>query len=810
MRVRQLIIYGKDEKQQVVPDSYSRKLQRLQDGALDLFRRLVTRTFLPTAIKAAQRAEQKAAKIIPENGDEEQTEEKKTDADDIDDGKDDEKAFDEIDDNEDDEAGLGGLGAPPKPGLLRQKTTEMQEDMVGILAMVGEQGNTQKIGSLQRLVFELIFSEIKKEMKKAETLQRTFYDLDYDDPDIPPDERIKLKKEKSRACISDNYCFEMFCMILDLTSAKSGQRFIASPLLASTLFQIFPRASTRMQDALISIFSNIFQYIKPNVIRQINYHDDSDPPRKYNVNLVDFFLYCIASSLQVQLRGNENGKKYSKDLKLYGWINPLEPEQCKYVVKMLRNILTQNGGTTIWKQIIKQRLIDHVLKTSKLQQDKLKADTVTDEEQKESQIPVFDQFWLIVASLCVIAGDTGEKALSILNFDSSSEYAVDFRQGNATIKVLVNNYPVIILTADLIQCKSVITFKKAKSDKAQCRFCDRVLTEKTRAAYTGDDEKLSKVDTLKDVCNDDFCIDSARAVCQKRLPCGHLCCGIHNESVCLPCLDADCEGHIEAEMKEDRDTYCNICYTDTLAAQPTILLTSCKHAFHYQCVYKMLELRWNGPRITFGFRGCPLCKKDMRHEGLDKLNEPLDKLYESVKAKSLMRLQYEKLDTHPDIVNENGRFYNDVAGFAMNKYAYYMCYKCQQPYYGGEAVCAAAVGAKNFDPSELLCPSCSPIRVEDCPRHGKDYIEFKCRYCCTIAVWFCFGTTHFCEPCHNNISALNAIKKEDRPQCPCKPKDRYSTPEALKDVKGCPLGLKHPVSGEEFCLGCGLCRNKDF
>ena len=33
-------------------------------------------------------------------------------------------------------------------------------------------------------------------------------------------------------------------------------------------------------------------------------------------------------------------------------------------------------------------------------------------------------------------------------------------------------------------------------------------------------------------------------------------------------------------MKEDRGTYCNICYTDALAAQPIILLDSCKHAFH--------------------------------------------------------------------------------------------------------------------------------------------------------------------------------------------------------------------------------------
>jgi len=36
----------------------------------------------------------------------------------------------------------------------------------------------------------------------------------------------------------------------------------------------------------------------------------------------------------------------------------------------------------------------------------------------------------------------------------------------------------------------------------------------------------------------------------------------------------------------------------------------------------------------------------------------------------------------------------------------------------------------------------------NCPTHGADYIEFKCKFCCTVALWFCWGSTHFCEPCH--------------------------------------------------------------
>merc|ERR1719242_1240693 len=80
----------------------------------------------------------------------------------------------------------------------------------------------------------------------------------------------------------------------------------------------------------------------------------------------------------------------------------------------------------------------------------------------------------------------------------------------------------------------------------------------------------------------------------------------------------------------------------------------------------------------------------MRHEALKALNEPVDELFQQVETKALMRLKYEKLQNHVDIVNEHGPFYQNPSGFAMKKYAYYQCFKCGDPYYGGEAVCLAA------------------------------------------------------------------------------------------------------------------------
>jgi len=42
--------------------------------------------------------------------------------------------------------------------------------------------------------------------------------------------------------------------------------------------------------------------------------------------------------------------------------------------------------------------------------------------------------------------------------------------------------------------------------------------------------------------------------------------------------------------------------------------------------------------------------------------------------------------------------------------------------------------------------------------------------------------------------------KDDLPQCPVGPK-------AAKLDGECPLRLQHPPTGEEFALGCGICRN---
>jgi E3 ubiquitin-protein ligase MYCBP2 len=147
----------------------------------------------------------------------------------------------------------------------------------------------------------------------------------------------------------------------------------------------------------------------------------------------------------------------------------------------------------------------------------------------------------------------------------------------------------------------------------------------------------------------------------------------------------------------------------------------------------------------FGFMSCPLCKEKMSHPSLRELVDPLNELEELVRRKSLLRLQYERLDKSAELTDPASRWYKDPTGFAMHKFAYFLCksdecrhvglglgfagYSCGKPYYGGEARCGAAADAAaeaRFDPSELICSNCVPHAADaDCPKHSRDFVTWK-------------------------------------------------------------------------------------
>ena len=68
----------------------------------------------------------------------------------------------------------------------------------------------------------------------------------------------------------------------------------------------------------------------------------------------------------------------------------------------------------------------------------------------------------------------------------------------------------------------------------------------------------------------------------------------------------------------------------------------------------------------------------MKHKQLRTTLKPIRELKDDVRRKALTRLAFEKLDKCDDIVNPAGRYYNNAEGYAMDRYCYYQCFKCQK------------------------------------------------------------------------------------------------------------------------------------
>ena len=75
--------------------------------------------------------------------------------------------------------------------------------------------------------------------------------------------------------------------------------------------------------------------------------------------------------------------------------------------------------------------------------------------------------------------------------------------------------------------------------------------------------------------------------------------------------------------------------------------------------------------------------------------------------------------------------------YALTNLSYYQCFKCSNPYFGGKKECGVGQDYENFKKEELVCGKCAAVAVgggiKECPKHGQEFIEFKCKFCCQIA-----------------------------------------------------------------------------
>jgi len=323
-----------------------------------------------------------------------------------------------------------------------------------------------------------------------------------------------------------------------------------------------------------------------------------------------------------------------------------------------------------------------------------------------------------------------------------------------------------------------LQFKKWKNSK-HCRFCGSTVEGASGSGIKGPQFGGDQTNAPFH-CEATECVKKAAKACHRLHPCGHPCLGIKDEIKCLPCLEPECVQKGGEEVQKSTDLCC-ICYVEDLSSAPCIRL-NCSHVFHYECCCKKIENSWSGSRITFGFLDCALCKARMEHPALYEVLNPWLELFDQVQEKALQRLRMETLDELPYADH------SDPAAYAMQRFSFYVCFKCRKPYFGGDKqLCGMEENIRDFNAEELICGSCCDFSDKDtCPEHGTEFIEYKCRYCCNMAVWFCWGTSHFCDECHKNAVELLTAKPEELPPCTC--------------------GVSHPPNGEEYSFGCSYCK----
>eukprot|EP01084_Bolivina_argentea_P260596 440128_1 len=217
------------------------------------------------------------------------------------------------------------------------------------------------------------------------------------------------------------------------------------------------------------------------------------------------------------------------------------------------------------------------------------------------------------------------------------------------------------------------------------------------------------------------------------------------------------------EAKEDM---CSICLDATSNSRQSIKL-ECSHLFHEDCVISIYQINTydfeqNGKHISFSHFMCPLCKQSMKHSKLRQFNIELKILKKRIAEIGEMRLKYDKL------LNDNENLEKSkLLELIMQKYTFYLCNKCNKPYYGGKMECI--VNDVDYHTEVKLCPKCCSIKHNDafCSKHGDEYILWKCRFCCNIGIYFCWGNSHFCAGCHINRDALVQLYKTNKLlQCP--------------------------------------------
>eukprot|EP00656_Telonema_subtile_P012989 TRINITY_DN16580_c0_g1_i2.p1 TRINITY_DN16580_c0_g1~~TRINITY_DN16580_c0_g1_i2.p1 ORF type:complete len:568 (+),score=164.67 TRINITY_DN16580_c0_g1_i2:454-2157(+) len=81
----------------------------------------------------------------------------------------------------------------------------------------------------------------------------------------------------------------------------------------------------------------------------------------------------------------------------------------------------------------------------------------------------------------------------------------------------------------------------------------------------------------------------------------------------------------------------------------------------------------------------------------------------------------------------------------------------------------------------------------NCPEHGTEFIQWKCRYCCSLSSYECFGYLHVCDTCHP-CPPLNGLMDFSGPR---DKNGHYRNLKPLNEYLPCPVMPGHKTALEQ-------------
>jgi uncharacterized CHY-type Zn-finger protein len=149
-----------------------------------------------------------------------------------------------------------------------------------------------------------------------------------------------------------------------------------------------------------------------------------------------------------------------------------------------------------------------------------------------------------------------------------------------------------------------------------------------------------------------------------------------------------------------------------LGQEACIKLDSCKHIFHVSCLSKKILPKWPSPRMTFDFCNCSACKTpiNLDHPELTPFLNKIYALKRDMEQKAVAKAKVEGLDKDPSLMAPP--YSGDLMKFAVFKCAYYLCFSCDKPYFGGMKDCIRAQQEQQeFKPQDLVCGTCAAEKL---------------------------------------------------------------------------------------------------